>query len=74
MPLMELPTKLLSIAVEGISANGLEARLRNYSVPVLGRIQSDLFLLDMRTILDPDIPVIVSALAFIAGEKVKDEG
>jgi L-seryl-tRNA(Ser) seleniumtransferase len=72
MPLMELPTKLLSIAVEGISANGLEARLRNYSVPVLGRIQSDLFLLDLRTILDPDIPVIVSALVSIAGDK--DEG
>jgi L-seryl-tRNA(Ser) seleniumtransferase len=69
LPLLELPTKLLSIAVEGISANGLEARLRNFSVPVLGRIQSDLFLLDLRTILDPDIPVIVSALVSIAGEK-----
>ncbi len=74
MPLLELPTKLLSITVAGISANGLESRLRKSSVPVLGRIQSDLFLLDLRTILDPDIPVIVSALAFIAGEKVKDEG
>lgn len=71
LPLLELPTKLLSIAVEGISANSLEARLRNFSVPVLGRIQSDLFLLDLRTILDPDIPVIVSALVAIIGEKAE---
>lgn len=71
LPLLELPTKLLSISVEGISANGLEARLRNFSVPVLGRIQSDLFLLDLRTIFDPDIPVIVSALVAITEEKDK---
>ncbi len=68
-PLLELPTKLLSISREGMSANELETGLRNFSVPVLGRVRNEAFLLDLRTILDPDINVIISALQSLAGEK-----
>jgi L-seryl-tRNA(Ser) seleniumtransferase len=73
-PLLELPTKLLSISLNGASSNTLESGLRNHSVPILGRINNDLFQLDLRTLLDPDIPEIVSALVSIVGEEVKDEG
>jgi L-seryl-tRNA(Ser) seleniumtransferase len=66
LPLLELPTKLLSISLDGISSAKLEQYLRNYSVPILGRVRQESFLLDLRTILDPDIPVIVSALLSIA--------
>jgi L-seryl-tRNA(Ser) seleniumtransferase len=65
-PLLELPTKLLSIAVEGISPQELEKQLRSSTVPVLGRIRQDTFLLDLRTIFDQDIPVIIAALNSLA--------
>ena len=68
LPLLELPTKLLSISIEGVSAGSLEQRMRNFSVPILGRVRQDTYLLDLRTILEPDIPVIVSALDSIASQ------
>jgi L-seryl-tRNA(Ser) seleniumtransferase len=68
MPLVELPTKLLAISLAGVSANTLEARLRNNAVPILGLIRNELFLLDMRTLFDRDIPEIVSALLSICRE------
>ena len=68
LPLLELPTKLLSISLIGISPARLEQYLRNYSVPILGRVRQDTFFLDLRTVLDPDIPVIVSALLDIASQ------
>ncbi len=66
LPLVELPTKLLSVAVAGISPEEMERRLRTSVVPVLGRIRQDAFLLDLRTILDQDIPVIIAALLSLA--------
>jgi L-seryl-tRNA(Ser) seleniumtransferase len=68
LPLLELPTKLLSISLSGISSAKLQQHLRNYSVPILGRVCQETFLLDLRTILDPDVPVIVSALLSIASK------
>ncbi len=62
LPLVELPTKLLSVAVTGISPDEMEKRMRNFKVPVLGRIRQDAYLLDLRTVLDQDIPVIIAAL------------
>jgi len=68
LPLLELPSKLLSISIDGISAGTLEKRLRNFSVPIVGRIRNETYLLDVRTILEPDIPVIITALLSISGE------
>jgi L-seryl-tRNA(Ser) seleniumtransferase len=70
LPLLDLPTKLLSITCEGISPGNLEKKLRSFSTPVLGRVRNEAFLLDLRTILDPDIAVIIAALQAIAtGER-----
>ena len=84
LPLLELPTKLLSIAVEGISPQEMEKQLRSSTVPVLGRIRQDAFLLDLRTVFDQDIPVIIDALHSLAqrnysgveaeGRRLKAEG
>ncbi len=65
-PLLELPTKLLSLTCEGISSGDLEKRLREFTTPVLGRVRREAFLLDMRTIQDSDLPLIISALQAVA--------
>ncbi len=65
-PLLELPTKLLSVACEGISSGDLEKRLRDLPTPVLGRVRREVFLLDIRTIQDSDLPLIISALQAVA--------
>jgi L-seryl-tRNA(Ser) seleniumtransferase len=69
MPLVDLPTKLLAVSLAGVTANALEASLRNNIVPILGLIRNDLFQLDMRTLFDRDMPEIASALLSIANKE-----
>jgi L-seryl-tRNA(Ser) seleniumtransferase len=63
LPLLELPTALIAVELEGVSAQKLELRLRGCAVPVIGRIWKDRFLLDLRTLLDDDIPHLIAALS-----------
>jgi L-seryl-tRNA(Ser) seleniumtransferase len=65
-PLLELPTTLISVSVDGLSAPQLEQRLRTRVVPIIGRISQGDFLLDPRTVADQDVPDIISALQSIA--------
>jgi L-seryl-tRNA(Ser) seleniumtransferase len=45
-----LPTRLVALAVDGVSADALESRLRALDPPVVARIQDDRVVLDLRTI------------------------
>ncbi len=61
-PLLELPTTLIALAVEGLSVQQLEQKLRIRPVPVIGRISQGTFLLDPRTLADEDLPEIISTI------------
>jgi L-seryl-tRNA(Ser) seleniumtransferase len=50
LPVESLPTKLIALKSIHISPDELAARLRACPVPILGRIQQDTVLLDVRTI------------------------
>jgi L-seryl-tRNA(Ser) seleniumtransferase len=67
LPLAELPTALIVVDVDGISPHELERRFRNCPVPVIGRIYKGSFLLDLRTILDADIPDLLLAFQYLTG-------
>jgi L-seryl-tRNA(Ser) seleniumtransferase len=45
-----LPTKLISVACNDFSATQIEAKLRNQTPPIIGRIEDDKFLIDLRTV------------------------
>jgi L-seryl-tRNA(Ser) seleniumtransferase len=66
LPLLELPTLLVSVAVDGMSPGEVEGRLRRCPVPVIGRIHRGVYLLDLRTILDDDIPALTDGLRSLA--------
>jgi L-seryl-tRNA(Ser) seleniumtransferase len=57
-----LPTKLVAISVDGLSASALEARLRAADPPVIARIVDDLVVLDLRTVAESEESSIVTAL------------
>jgi L-seryl-tRNA(Ser) seleniumtransferase len=61
MPLLELPSICLGIKVQGMSANKLEKNLRLNSPPIIGRIEDDRFIMDPRTLLEADLPIIRTA-------------
>ncbi|CAN5753702.1 L-seryl-tRNA(Sec) selenium transferase [soil metagenome] len=54
-----LPTRLLQLQHETVSANALETRLRQLDPPVIARIQDDFVVLDLRTVLpSQDAPLL----------------
>jgi L-seryl-tRNA(Ser) seleniumtransferase len=65
LPLLELPSRCLRIRVDGLSANALELRLRGGNPHVIGRIEDDAFVMDVRTIQNDEFLLIESALAAI---------
>jgi L-seryl-tRNA(Ser) seleniumtransferase len=65
LPLMDLPSKCIGIKITGISANKIEKFMRNNSPAIIGRIEEDIFIMDLRTILDDQLPIIKDALQAI---------
>jgi L-seryl-tRNA(Ser) seleniumtransferase len=63
LPLAELPTAALRLGTETYPAAALDARLRAGRPPVIGRIAEDRLLLDCRTVLDDEVPLLAAALA-----------
>ena len=61
-PLLSLPTVLLTISRDGLSPQEIESRFRSARVPVVGRISSGTFTLDLRTVMEEELPYLVSAL------------
>src|SRR5215470_2972912 len=65
-PTSTLPTFLLAIAVESLSADELAARLRANSPPVVVRVEEGRVLLDLRTVLKDEEADVLRALMEIA--------
>jgi L-seryl-tRNA(Ser) seleniumtransferase len=65
LPLLELPSKCLMIQIEGMSVNTLERYMREHAPPIIGRIEDDAFIIDPRTLLEDDLPIIGSAFGSI---------
>ena len=59
---LRLPTKLIAVRHATLSAEEIEKELRSAETPVIGRIVRDRFLLDTRTILDDDLPLLKTSL------------
>lgn len=67
LPLLGLPSRCLSIRLQGMSANALEKSLRENDPPIIGRIEDDAYIMDPRTLRDDDLPIIGKAFENIIG-------
>ena len=61
IPLLSLPSRCVAIRIEGWSANRIETAMRGHKPPVIGRIEDDRFIMDMRTVQDDEILMIEKA-------------
>jgi L-seryl-tRNA(Ser) seleniumtransferase len=61
-PGVELPTWLVAIARDGVSAGTLEERLRRLTPPVIARVEHDRLLLDLRTVAPADDAALADLL------------
>jgi L-seryl-tRNA(Ser) seleniumtransferase len=62
MPEHGLPSWAVAFKPESTSISALEQGLRKLSLPVIGRIEDDSFLLDMRTVSDDEVPELADSL------------
>jgi L-seryl-tRNA(Ser) seleniumtransferase len=63
LPLLNLPSKCVGVTIFEISANTIERSLRLQSPAIIGRIETDQYILDPRTIQNDEIPMIKKAFA-----------
>ncbi len=63
LPYLTVPTVCLGIKIHKISANSIEKFMRGNSPPIIGRLENDLFIMDLRTILEDELSIIKTAFA-----------
>ena len=57
-PLQSHPTKSVGVYIEGLSASRLEGHMRKASPPIVGRIEDEWMVFDLRTVQSEEISVI----------------
>jgi L-seryl-tRNA(Ser) seleniumtransferase len=67
LPAQEIPTVLIRIRSELMSANEIEKRMRGLDIPIVARIADDEVLFDLRTLEEGDLPDILKGIATIVG-------
>ena len=61
-PLLEIPTRCVAIRIDGLSTSKIDKQLRKNNPPVIGRIEDEAFIMDMRTVMTDEIEIIHSAV------------
>ena len=64
-PSSVLPTRLLALSCEGLSADELSAHLRASEPPIIARVDEGRVLLDLRTVFPEQDSAVVAALTRI---------
>jgi L-seryl-tRNA(Ser) seleniumtransferase len=62
LPMVPIPSRALALELPPLAPHQLEERLRAGTPPVITRLEHDRLLLDVRTILPEDYPVLLSVL------------
>jgi len=63
MPEQDLPSRGVLIKPHHLPVSQLERRLRDQEIPLIGRIEDDHFILDLRTVCDDELALIQENLA-----------
>ena len=61
LPLLKLPSRCVGVKIQNVSANRIDRWMRECTPAVVGRIEDDFFMMDVRTIQDQEPDVIKAA-------------
>ncbi len=61
LPMLKIPSKGIGINVKTMTVNAVERFMRNHTPPIIGRIEDDLFIMDLRTVQVDELAIIESA-------------
>jgi L-seryl-tRNA(Ser) seleniumtransferase len=62
LPLLDLPTRLVCLTPQGLSAHYMDEWLKSFDPPIIVRVENDQVVLDPRTIQDNEIKTVARAL------------
>lgn len=62
MPLLKLQSKCIGLKSDTLSTRKIEKFMRANNPPVIGRIEDNLFIIDLRTVKEKEIPIIAKAV------------
>ncbi len=62
MPLLKLKTKCIGLKSDKLSADKIKKLMRANNPPVIGRIEDNLFVIDLRTVKEKEFPIIAKAV------------
>jgi len=65
-PEVSLPTVLVALLGNSMSASSIEELLRSHSIPIITRTERDRVLIDLRTVAEDDERIILGAIATLA--------
>ena len=66
-PSAVLPTRLLAVTRDGLTATELSSRLRSSDPPIIARVEENRVLLDLRTVFPEEDRAVTAALQELAG-------
>jgi len=69
LPEEELESRAVVLEPLDRTVNELEKNLRLSPLPLIGRIEEDRYILDMRTVADDEVPLIANILGQVFGVK-----
>ena len=58
LPLLEIPSRCLMVQREGFSAQAIERFMRRQRPPIIGRIENEHFVMDVRTVQEDELAAI----------------
>lgn len=64
LPLERIPTKCLTMWSTELNVNYLEKKLRDFEVPIITRINNDKIYIDLRTVKDEELNMILKGIEF----------
>jgi L-seryl-tRNA(Ser) seleniumtransferase len=68
LPDVVIPSYGVSLKPHLMSLEKFETRLRSLKVPIIGRIEKNMFLIDMRTLLKDDRDLLISGIETVLGD------
>jgi L-seryl-tRNA(Ser) seleniumtransferase len=66
LPLLVIPTCLVCLVPKRLTAHEMETWLRSYDPPIIGRVEKEQVLLDVRTIQDKELKTVAEAVRALA--------
>ncbi len=69
LPMLKIPSKGIGVSVKTMTVNAVERFMRNHTPPIIGRIEDDLFIMDLRTIQVDEMAIIDSAFKIMLNKE-----